>query len=187
MLTAFLSREKPFTEFELLKLWKGLFYCLWMSDKPLAQQNLAREYAAIISKTHDNNTLPFISAFWVTLVRQWESIDRYRLDKYYFLVRQMNIAIFNWLNQKKWDNELLENYNTILYDNVLSPLNHRLPLAIKYHLFDSYLDSLGQSNVSKLPVEAVVEPFQKFAKEAKGEQLKRARSMLNDKRWDEYR
>lgn len=22
---------------ELLKIWKGLFYCLWMQDKPLQQ------------------------------------------------------------------------------------------------------------------------------------------------------
>lgn len=26
-----------FTGDELLKLWKGLFYCLWMQDKPLLQ------------------------------------------------------------------------------------------------------------------------------------------------------
>jgi len=24
-------------EEELLKLWKGLFYCMWFSDKPLVQ------------------------------------------------------------------------------------------------------------------------------------------------------
>ena len=23
----------------MLKLWKGLFYCMWMSDKPLVQVN----------------------------------------------------------------------------------------------------------------------------------------------------
>lgn len=26
-----------FTPVELLKIWKGLFYCLWMQDKPLQQ------------------------------------------------------------------------------------------------------------------------------------------------------
>ena len=30
------------TESELLKLWKGLFYCMWMSDKPLVQEELAK-------------------------------------------------------------------------------------------------------------------------------------------------
>lgn len=26
-----------FTHDELLKVWKGLFYCMWMQDKPLLQ------------------------------------------------------------------------------------------------------------------------------------------------------
>jgi len=26
-----------FTEEDLLKIWKGLHYCVWMSDKPLVQ------------------------------------------------------------------------------------------------------------------------------------------------------
>lgn len=26
-----------FTPDELLKIWKGLFYCMWMQDKPLQQ------------------------------------------------------------------------------------------------------------------------------------------------------
>lgn len=26
-----------FGEVDLLKIWKGLFYCMWMSDKPLIQ------------------------------------------------------------------------------------------------------------------------------------------------------
>lgn len=29
-----------FTETDMLKLWKGLFYCMWMSDKPLVQVRL---------------------------------------------------------------------------------------------------------------------------------------------------
>lgn len=26
-----------FSQEELLKIWKGLFYCMWMQDKPLLQ------------------------------------------------------------------------------------------------------------------------------------------------------
>ena len=31
---------KGFSEVDLLKIWKGLFYCMWMSDKPLIQVHL---------------------------------------------------------------------------------------------------------------------------------------------------
>ena len=34
-----------FAEDELMRLWKGLFYCMWMSDKPLVQEELAGKIA----------------------------------------------------------------------------------------------------------------------------------------------
>ena len=31
------SRGGDLGEDEILRIWKGLFYCFWMSDKPLVQ------------------------------------------------------------------------------------------------------------------------------------------------------
>ena len=31
------SRDGDLGEEEILRIWKGLFYCFWMSDKPLVQ------------------------------------------------------------------------------------------------------------------------------------------------------
>lgn len=31
------NNKKGFDELTLLKVWKGLFYCFWMSDKPIIQ------------------------------------------------------------------------------------------------------------------------------------------------------
>lgn len=31
------SRGSDLGEDEILRIWKGLFYCFWMSDKPLVQ------------------------------------------------------------------------------------------------------------------------------------------------------
>ena len=31
------SRGGDLGEEEILRIWKGLFYCFWMSDKPLVQ------------------------------------------------------------------------------------------------------------------------------------------------------
>jgi ribosomal RNA-processing protein 1 len=31
------SKDEPFGEEDLVKLWKGLHYCMWMADKPLIQ------------------------------------------------------------------------------------------------------------------------------------------------------
>ena len=32
----------------MLRIWKGLFYCLWMSDKPLVQEELAKNIAELL-------------------------------------------------------------------------------------------------------------------------------------------
>ena len=40
---------KPtFNRSEMLRLWKGLHYCFWMSDKPLVQEELAEKIASLI-------------------------------------------------------------------------------------------------------------------------------------------
>ena len=37
----FSSCEKFKFEEEIMRIWKGLHYCFWMSDKPLVQEELA--------------------------------------------------------------------------------------------------------------------------------------------------
>ena len=37
-----------FNKSEMLRLWKGLHYCFWMSDKPLVQEELAEKIASIM-------------------------------------------------------------------------------------------------------------------------------------------
>uniref|UniRef100_A0A8C6WCM3 Ribosomal RNA processing 1 n=1 Tax=Nannospalax galili TaxID=1026970 RepID=A0A8C6WCM3_NANGA len=75
-----------FTHDELLKIWKGLFYCMWMQDKPLLQEELGRTISQL---THAFQTTEaqhlFLRAFWQTMIREWVGIDRLRLDKFYMV------------------------------------------------------------------------------------------------------
>lgn len=81
---------------EMAKLWKGLFYCFWMSDKPLVQQALAQELADILLKiridaapspsssssaaTSSSTLAPldFLEGFFDAMVREWTGIDKWR-------------------------------------------------------------------------------------------------------------
>jgi ribosomal RNA-processing protein 1 len=63
-LRTFLSGRRKFEELELLKLWKGLFFCMWMSDRPRPQQRLAGDLADLVAVLPESNVLPFLSAFW---------------------------------------------------------------------------------------------------------------------------
>ncbi|PLN83828.1 nucleolar protein,Nop52-domain-containing protein [Aspergillus taichungensis] len=87
-LTLFLRSKTDLSLLELLKLWKGLFFCFYHSDRPLTQQSLARALSYDLVPTLPRSTLlPFLRAFWITIGRDFHSLDRLRLDKYLFLIR----------------------------------------------------------------------------------------------------
>jgi ribosomal RNA-processing protein 1 len=64
---------------EMAKLWKGIFYCFWMSDKPPVQQALAAELAELVlTITSTDSALAFLRGFWEAVVREWSGLDRLR-------------------------------------------------------------------------------------------------------------
>ncbi|KAJ5082668.1 hypothetical protein N7532_011711 [Penicillium argentinense] len=87
-LTLFLRSRNDLSVLDLLKLWKGLFFCFYHSDRPLTQQALARALSYSLVPSLPHATLHrFLRAFWITIGRDFHSIDRLRLDKYLFLIR----------------------------------------------------------------------------------------------------
>ena len=72
-----------FNETELLKIWKGLHYCMWMQDKPLIQEELSDNIANLIHSFNNAHTaMLFITTFYKTECREWTSIDKWRMDKF---------------------------------------------------------------------------------------------------------
>ncbi|KAA1467950.1 Nop52-domain-containing protein [Dentipellis sp. KUC8613] len=133
---------------EMDKLWKGIFYCFWMSDKPLVQQDLATELAEILlTITSTQSFLAFLRGFWETTVREWNGIDRLRMDKYYMLVRRFVNASFRRLIQENWDISVCNKYNDILTrkGGPLCPDDNRIPLSLTYHIADIYLEELDKA------------------------------------------
>ncbi|KAI2791260.1 hypothetical protein POX_c04117 [Penicillium oxalicum] len=87
-LTLFLRSRNDLTLIDLVKLWKGLFFCFYHSDRPLTQQALARALSYSLVPSLPHATLHrFLRAFWITIGRDFHSLDRLRLDKYLFLIR----------------------------------------------------------------------------------------------------
>ncbi|KAF7713141.1 Uncharacterized protein PECH_001638 [Penicillium ucsense] len=87
-LTLFLRSRNDLTLVDLVKLWKGLFFCFYHSDRPLTQQALARSLSYSLVPSLPHATLHrFLRAFWITIGRDFHSLDRLRLDKYLFLIR----------------------------------------------------------------------------------------------------
>ncbi|KAL7628305.1 hypothetical protein AAE478_002505 [Parahypoxylon ruwenzoriense] len=110
------------SDLDHLKLWKGLFYSVWMCDRPIPQQNLCAELAGLLAvlPTHNPHrngdggdaadegedggpecavVVPFLRAFWATLAREWTAIDVLRMEKYLLLVRRVFGASLAWVGE----------------------------------------------------------------------------------------
>ena len=71
---------------------------MWMSDKPLIQQRLAVDFAALVDTLHPEIVLPFLDAFWKTMAREWNGIDVLR---YFTLLVSANIQYTDYNAQSK--------------------------------------------------------------------------------------
>ncbi|TFK77367.1 Nop52-domain-containing protein [Pluteus cervinus] len=152
---------------EMAKLWKGIFYCFWMSDKPLIQQALAAELAELIlTITTTTASLRFLRGFWEATVREWNGIDRLRIDKYYMLVRRFVNASFRLLIRAEWEQSTIDEYNHILMDQggPLCSDDMRVPTSLAYHLADIYIEELdkalgNENQVLPAPLSPLLHPF----------------------------
>ncbi|PGH07721.1 hypothetical protein AJ79_06198 [Helicocarpus griseus UAMH5409] len=87
-LTLFIRSRRDLPLIEVLKIWKGLFFCFYHSDRPLTQQSLARSLSYTLVPSIPPQTLQsFLRAFWITMSRDFHALDRLRLDKYLYLIR----------------------------------------------------------------------------------------------------
>ncbi|KAK1574509.1 nucleolar protein,Nop52 [Colletotrichum navitas] len=96
-LQTFLGSHRALSRLDSLKLWKGLFYAMWMCDRPVPQQNLAAELAALTACLRDDDVPAWLSAFWETMARQWTDIDVLRMEKFLLLVRRTFAAGLRWV------------------------------------------------------------------------------------------
>lgn len=102
-----LVQQKDIAEIDMLKIWKGIFYCtarlnvdifappttshhdsgtptphhppgFWISDKSTVQLELADRLARVVYALSDARAAAYLTAFWNTVGREWTGIDRLR-------------------------------------------------------------------------------------------------------------
>lgn len=114
-LTAKQSRENKQTQAN--KLWKGLYYAMWFSDRPRRQQRLANELGELHGlyfdpkdnsnadelTINDEAFIKFSKGFWKVICFEWFNIDRHRLDKYLLLVRRVLFNQLKYLQSRNWN------------------------------------------------------------------------------------
>jgi len=77
-----------------MRLWKGLYYCMWMSDKPLVQEELAEELGSLIHCFPDIKVgIQFFRNFLETMCLEWFGIDQWRIDKFMMVSRLIAMTL----------------------------------------------------------------------------------------------
>ncbi|XP_054984908.1 ribosomal RNA processing protein 1 homolog B isoform X1 [Sorex araneus] len=163
-----------FTQEELLRIWKGLFYCMWVQDEPLLQEELAVTMSQLVHVVNNSEAQHLlIRTFWQTLNREWKGVDRLRLDKYHMLIRLTLRQSFEVLKRNSWEESRIRPLLDILMKEVLHP-ESRCPGGVRAHLIAVYLEELSKVGGSELLADQnlkFIDPFCKIAAKTKDHTL----------------
>lgn len=149
---------------EMMKMWKALFYCIWMSDKPIIQNELVTNLAQLLLDLPIHTPggqiycLLYIKCCFDTLYREWLGLDRYRIDKYLLFIRRiMNISFTlggkfyqisiknnKKLNTNKDSSSSSSSSITLitLLTNLYTQYIYQPPNGIRLHIIDIYYEEL---------------------------------------------
>lgn len=143
-----------------MRIWKGLFYSMWMSDKPLPQEQLANNIATLVQAFEQPAVaVEFFGAFLQTMSAEWFGIDQWRIDKFMMLVRRCARQMLVLVHQHSWPVELIELLNGQLS---LTVLRSSASIGFFMHFTELWLEEVAKVSQGELPVEAVTSLLQPF-------------------------
>lgn len=174
-LSARTQSDTGFSQDELLKIWRGLFYCMWVQDEPLLQEELANIISQLIHVVHSSEAQHlFLQTFWQTMNREWEeTTDELQLDKYCMLIRLVLRQSFEVLKRKAWEESQIKLFLDVLMKEILSP-ESQSSNGVRNHLIDAYLDELSIVGGRELLAHQnlkLIDPFCRIAAKTKDHAL----------------
>lgn len=86
----------------------------------------------------------FVQIGFQTIYKEWGNCDKYRVDKFYTLIRYMMQQVFEYMAQRQWNRGIVRLFNDSIADEVLS----RKPNGIRFHLIDIVLEELAKVNAT---------------------------------------
>lgn len=114
----------------LLKLWKALFYCVWLADGSDYQDSLADSLTKLVHVAKD--PWGWVKSFFETMRSEWDLGGSYRYDKYMWLVRLYTKETLSLNDPGQW-NELIQEF---------VGKSHTKGMGMAFHVFDVIRDEL---------------------------------------------
>ncbi|KAL0273457.1 UNVERIFIED_CONTAM: hypothetical protein PYX00_006113 [Menopon gallinae] len=152
-----------FTEENFKRIWAGLFYCMWMSDKLLVQEELAESISKLIRCFNSNNesALLFIKGFYSLMNTEWPGIDQHRIDKFCMLIRRFLRRSLEFCKRKDWNESLVKGLAKIFEETVL---DSNAPFGFTLHFIEIFPEELAKVSGGKLKNETTMIFFEIFIK-----------------------
>ncbi|EDV58696.1 ribosomal RNA processing protein 1 homolog [Drosophila erecta] len=152
----------PFNEDDFMRIWKGLYYTMWMSDKPLVQEELAEQLAQMVDSFGGNTacSLAYFSAFMRTMCQEYFGIDQWRMDKFLMLTRRMVRYLLRLLKQNNWESDLIAAFNSSMQLSVLSEQPKSRGMTMHYlDVFFEELAKAADGEITAAQVNLFLRPF----------------------------
>lgn len=154
-----------FKEDDFVRVWKGLFYAVWMSDKPLVQEELCENISAILDvfpEEHLRHALLMYKAGLRVLATEWYGLDQHRTDKFLMLVRRYLRASLRCLLRSKWSLKSCQMYAKILSESdgifaLKTPHYARNAMSMLLHIVDCYLEEIAKVSSGDIPEASLAE------------------------------
>ncbi|KAK3907876.1 Ribosomal RNA processing protein 1-like protein [Frankliniella fusca] len=181
-----MARSKGDTDLkkgDFKRLWKGLFYCMWMADKPLFQEELAETISSLIHCFQmPGPAVKFIEGFFIALSAEWKGIDQHRLDKFLMFVRRFLRQSLVFMKQKDWNIEIVQAVSSV-FKSTLLPDHLNLtkvqpPLGLVMHFTEIYLEELAKVSGGDLDENVLLVALQPFAHHLAASRDSRIRSHI---------
>ncbi|XP_030041016.2 ribosomal RNA processing protein 1 homolog [Manduca sexta] len=159
-----------FKEDDFTRVWKGLFYAVWMSDKPLVQEELCDNIAGILELFPNDqfkHAIMMIKAGLRVLATEWFGIDQHRMDKFMMLVRRFLRGSLGCLQRCNWDVDNCKMYSKMLSssDGILAaktPHYARNATSMLLHFIDCFLEEVSKVSSGEIPDDSLVELLHPF-------------------------
>ena len=121
----------------------------WTSDKVEYQVELATRISdLILVSQYPQITIKFIKAFFFIMNREWLTIDHYRMDKFYKLLRTFLYRSLDFLHLFHWDLTVVNAFSKLILEEEIIRPDEPLPSdifrftknLILPHLWEEYKD-----------------------------------------------
>lgn len=181
ILKMWLQKNPQLERLDYMKLWKGLYFGMWMSDKRPVQQELAVNMALLIKEIPPGKQALWLDTFWETMQEAWEKLDQHRINKYLLFARIVVAEAFQALRLRAWPREDLRaaagTFTRATAASGSGPNIHSIGLLLQFTriFWDELQPELDASK--ETPPEAIMElvgPFCDLAEQAYNDGLVRS-------------